>query len=267
MAIFRNPFGFDSGSYSNRASGGLAALLQQAIEQQRLRQQGDISSLLDATPDRLPAGAGNSPGLFARLLASQSHPGPSISENREPTSPASPDPNFRQLSRLSPPQARSANNLPVDSNSDAEAQASAKSESGSSFQVAQALVPPIFGMPYSIFVRPPALFQRALPRIEDWPTGSSNGPGIGKPFSRSMGPKEGEEMPDCIYCLQRTTREPGPLRHNNEHKIPRSRGGDNSEDNHGDACQTCNFEKGPKTPEEYYDYLKRNGAPVREDNV
>ena len=265
MAIFRNPFGFDP--YGNQGTGSLAALLQQAIERQRLQQQGDKSSLLDATPDRFPARASSSPELFARLLASQSHLGSSVSENREPTSPASPDPNFRQLSRLSPPQAIPANSPLANSNSDAEAQASAKSGSGSSFQVAQALVPPIFGMPYSFFVRPPALFQRALPRIEDWPTGSSSGPGIGKPFSRSMGPKEGEEMPDCIYCLQRTTREPGPLRHNNEHKIPRSRGGDNSEDNHGDACQTCNFEKGPNTPEEYYDYLKRNGAPVREDNV
>jgi hypothetical protein len=161
----------------------------------------------------------------------------------------------------------SANNSAAVSNPNAEAPLITKSEPGSSFQVAQALVPPVFGMPYTIFARPPALFPRALPRIEDWPTGSNSGPGIGKPFPRSMRPKEGEEMPDCIYCLQRTTREPGPLRHNNEHKIPRSEGGDNSETNRGDACQTCNFEKGPKTPEEYYDYLKRNGAPVREDNV
>ena len=264
MALFRNPFGFDPDSYGNQGTGSLAALLQQAIERQRLQQQSDKFSLADVAHDRFPADGANSPGLFARLLASQSYLGSPVAENREPTSAAQVDPNFRQLSRLSPPQPQEGS---ATTSSSSDSNPGAGPQTGRSFQVGQALVPPIFGMPYSFFVRPPPLFPRALPRIEDWPTGSSRGPGTGKPFSRSMGPKEGEEMPGCIYCLQRTTREPGPLRHNNEHKIPKSRGGDNSEDNHGDACQTCNLEKGPKTPEEYYDYLKRNGAPVREDNV
>jgi hypothetical protein len=151
MAIFRNPFGLDPGNYGTQASGGLAALLQQAIDQQRLKQQADKSSLADITPDRLPVDADNSPGLFTRLLASQSYLGSPLTENSELTSPASLDPNFRQLSRLSPapPQTMSVNSSAAESNPDAKAQAITKSEPGSSFRVAQALVPLIFGMPYA----------------------------------------------------------------------------------------------------------------------
>jgi hypothetical protein len=97
MTIFRNPFGFDPGSYGNQGTGGLAALLQQAIE----RQRGDKSSLLDVVPDRSPTDANNSPGLFAQLLASQSNLG---------SLPI--DPSFRQLSRLSPSDSQEQSTTP-----------------------------------------------------------------------------------------------------------------------------------------------------------
>ena len=40
-----------------------------------------------------------------------------------------------------------------------------------------------------------------------------------------------------------------------EHRIPISRGGTNAIENLGVACPACNLEKGPKTPDEYREYL------------
>ena len=100
MAIFRNPFGYHPDGYVNEASGGLTALLQQAIQQQRLKQKGETSSLLDDRPGWLPAGTSNSSSLFAQLLASQSYLGSRPTGDSAPTSSTPSDPSFRQLSRL-----------------------------------------------------------------------------------------------------------------------------------------------------------------------
>jgi hypothetical protein len=254
MAFFRSPFGFDPDSYGNQGTGGLAALLQQAIEQQRWKQQADKSSLLGATPDRFPADADNSPGLFARLLVPQSYRGSLPAENSEPTSPAWVDPNFRQLSRLPPPQPQegsAANSFVSDSNPDTERQVTAKPDPGPS-QVAQALVPPIFGIPYTIFARPP-LIPRNFTPLEQLPKGSSGGEGAGQAFPRFLGrPQEGEAPPPCIYCGRPTTLERGGLRYNRDHIIPRKQGGNNGPENLGPSCQDCNLEKGGRTPEQWY---------------
>ncbi len=97
----RNNYEFDSRGYGDpRNGGGLAALLQQAIEQQRLRQQGDGSWLLNA--GTWPY-ASNAKGLQYPFPTS----GGSL-DDRAPTNVTAPygmlgdpmDPNFRQLSRL-----------------------------------------------------------------------------------------------------------------------------------------------------------------------
>lgn len=57
----------------------------------------------------------------------------------------------------------------------------------------------------------------------------------------------------CIYCLK-------PLKIGEdtlEHKQPLKNGGTNNYDNLGVACRFCNTQKGAKTLEEYFLYLKR----------
>jgi len=254
MAIFRNPFGFDA--YGNQGTGGLAALLQQAIEQQRLKQQEDKTLLHDVAPDRFPAEVNNSlGGLFARFFASQSYAGSLPTGNSASISSAEPDANFRQLSRLpsSDRQAKATETENTfDPHSSIEAQPNAKSEPDSS-RVAQALVPPIFGMPYTIFARPPVIWRNMTP-LEELPKGSTGGPGAGKRFPDSVGRiEEGQPMPRCTYCRDQTTREKGPKQYQREHVEPRSKGGNNTEDNYTPGCRTCNLKKLNRNPTEWYE--------------
>jgi RHS repeat-associated protein len=125
----------------------------------------------------------------------------------------------------------------------------------SQIQLAQAF-PPV-----QLFARPPIVTGPRggpLTPLERLPPGSADGPGAGKAFPRSLN-DEPEGTP-CIYCVEPTTREPGPNRYHGEHVIPKSRGGNNLPENHAPSCQTCNLSKGPRTPEEWYEYLQRGGT-------
>ncbi len=100
-----------------------------------------------------------------------------------------------------------------------------------------------------------------LSPLEALPRGSSGGPGEGLDFPRNFTPQPGE-TPDCIYCGRPTSRSscPRPDRYNNDHIVPKSAGGNNSPDNLAPSCQDCNLSKGPRTPEEWYNWLHSGGA-------
>lgn len=297
FANSRNAYGFDPEDYDYQNAGGLLKLLREAMLKQAAEQGTDPGALSNSTSNGYAENYGNPQGLFGRILALQAQQGLLPDGNSGPASISSPDSSFSNLSRLASfqpargagsaqqqslaPTATTAPNPAPGSGgqpgyspqlgqsafgepSRAEAQNVGDAQAGS-FQEAQALLPPVFlETPFTAFARPPFNFPRPLPPLDEWPTGSSKGPGAGKDFTRF--PKEGE-TPPCNYCLRPTTREPGPLRYNQDHGIPKSRGGDNSDENKIPSCQECNLEKGPKTPQEYHEYLKRNGAPLREDHA
>ncbi|MBV8411857.1 MAG: HNH endonuclease [Alphaproteobacteria bacterium] len=87
--------------------------------------------------------------------------------------------------------------------------------------------------------------------MEELPPGSAGGPGAGQRFPRNL-PDYPEGTP-CVYCGTPTTKEPEPGQLHREHIIPRSQGGNNSIENRAPSCRTCNLEKGPRTPSEWYD--------------
>jgi hypothetical protein len=122
----------------------------------------------------------------------------------------------------------------------------------SSVQLAQAFPP-------TIFARPPVITPEGLTPLEELPAGSSGGSGAGKPFPRSFNEQQQDSVP-CIYCGDPTTRTPGPDRLHGDHVIPRSQGGNNGPKNYGPSCQTCNLQKGPRTPEEWYNWILRGGV-------
>jgi hypothetical protein len=111
--------------------------------------------------------------------------------------------------------------------------------------------------PLSFFARPPVYVPRQLTPLEDLPSGSANGPRAGMDFLRNEGkPKTPEEYPPCTYCGEKT----GPGNFHRDHIIPRARGGDGSDTNRAPACPSCNLGKGARTPEEWYNAMKNNGA-------
>jgi len=119
--------------------------------------------------------------------------------------------------------------------------------------LAQALTPLL---PPLLFARPPLILPRQLTPLEELPPGSSGGQGAGRAFPRLRDPNDQEGVP-CIYCGEPTTRKgPGSNRLHRDHIIPKSRGGNNSPENKGDACQTCNLDKGARTPEEWYEWMR-----------
>jgi hypothetical protein len=122
----------------------------------------------------------------------------------------------------------------------------------SSVQLAQAFPP-------TIFARPPVITPEGLAPLEELPAGSSGGAGAGKPFPRSFSDQQPDSVP-CIYCSRPTTRTPGPDQFHKDHVIPRSQGGNNGFENFAPSCRTCNLQKGPKTPEEWYNWILRGGA-------
>lgn len=65
-----------------------------------------------------------------------------------------------------------------------------------------------------------------------------------------------QETENCVFCGQKTTKEPGPLQRNIDHAIPKSRGGNNTIDNAQTTCRTCNLNKGASTTQEYIDRLR-----------
>lgn len=122
-------------------------------------------------------------------------------------------------------------------------------------QLAQAFIP--------LFARPPILVPRVLRPLEELPKGQAGGPGAGKRFGPSIGEEPGTP---CTYCGTPTTKEPGPNRLHRDHIIPRSQGGNNSPENHTTGCQTCNLEKGPRTPEQWYNARNRLVTEDDQDN-
>ena len=122
----------------------------------------------------------------------------------------------------------------------------------SSVQLAQAF-------PLTFFARPPVITPEGLTPFEELPAGSSGGPGAGQAFPRSFNNQQPDSVP-CTYCGDPTTRTPGPDQLNGDHVIPRSQGGNNSPENYVPSCRTCNLQKGPQTPEEWYNWILRGGA-------
>ncbi|KOR42812.1 hypothetical protein ADT25_13695 [Xanthomonas oryzae] len=64
--------------------------------------------------------------------------------------------------------------------------------------------------------------------------------------------KAGKEGIPCAYCGTPTTNKPGqPNSRERDHIDPKSRGGNNSQENERDSCRTCNREKGSRNPDEW----------------
>jgi RHS repeat-associated protein len=97
------------------------------------------------------------------------------------------------------------------------------------------------------------------PKVSDRPpgpdgkSGSTGGPGAGKRFPpESPDARAAKEGVPCRYCDQPTTNKPGqPNSRERDHIDPRSRDGNNTKENEGDSCRTCNREKGPRNPDEW----------------
>jgi hypothetical protein len=118
-------------------------------------------------------------------------------------------------------------------------------------QLAQAF---IFGLPPSFFLaEPPVKFgptPEGFTPLEELPPGSAGGVAAGKRFPD---PNPYPEGTPCTYCRQPTTNQPRrPNSLERDHIIPRGRGGDGDEGNRLPSCRTCNRQKGPRTPEEWY---------------
>jgi hypothetical protein len=115
---------------------------------------------------------------------------------------------------------------------------------------------------FFLFGRPP-LWVRPRPQdltpLDQLGRGSAGGENAGKRFSPSQGKDDPPNVP-CDYCRDPTTDEPGPKQKHNDHKIPRSQGGNDDETNRGPACATCNIWKGGRTIDQWYRDI---GAPER----
>ncbi|WP_269783555.1 HNH endonuclease [Marinibactrum halimedae] len=87
----------------------------------------------------------------------------------------------------------------------------------------------------------------------DGKKGSTGGPGAGKRFKPEKPEvKESKEGVPCRYCGTKTTNEQGkPNSRERDHIDPKSRGGNNTPENEGDSCRTCNRSKGARNPDEW----------------
>lgn len=102
---FRNGYKFDPDESENQNAGGLLGLLQAAMQQRQMQPGADYGSASNGSN-----GYGRSQGgLLARLAALQAEQSPyqSFALSNAPVPTAQPDPNFRQLVRVTP-AARSA---------------------------------------------------------------------------------------------------------------------------------------------------------------
>jgi len=67
----------------------------------------------------------------------------------------------------------------------------------------------------------------------------------------------------CAYCDEETTNEPGhPNSRERDHIDPRSKGGNNTEENERDSCRTCNRSKGSKSVEEWEEWRRRRDEEI-----
>ncbi len=87
----------------------------------------------------------------------------------------------------------------------------------------------------------------------DGKKGSTGGPGAGKRFKPETPEQKAEnEGALCRYCGTETTNEPGhPNSRERDHIDPKSRGGNNSSENEGQSCRSCNRSKGARNPDEW----------------
>jgi 5-methylcytosine-specific restriction endonuclease McrA len=87
----------------------------------------------------------------------------------------------------------------------------------------------------------------------DGKKGSTGGPGAGKIFKPETPEQKAEkEGAKCRYCGVETTNEAGhPNSRERDHIDPKSRGGNNSSENEGQSCRTCNRSKGARNPDEW----------------
>jgi hypothetical protein len=91
-------------------------------------------------------------------------------------------------------------------------------------------------------------------RREGDPQGSAGGPGAGRPFSEGTRDAVRDASGNtCAYCSQETTRdpEPTPSRSHVDHVTPKAQGGNNTPENAVNTCQTCNLNKGNRTPQQW----------------
>jgi HNH endonuclease len=83
-------------------------------------------------------------------------------------------------------------------------------------------------------------------------TGQAGGEGAGKPFPTSVKDQARAESGNkCVFCGKKTGPEPGPLKSEIDHALPKSRGGNNTIDNAQNTCRTCNRQKGAQSSEEF----------------
>jgi hypothetical protein len=80
-------------------------------------------------------------------------------------------------------------------------------------------------------------------------SGEAGGPGAGRDFSPST--KDAARTGRCVFCGEKTTREPGPSQSTIDHAVPKSRGGNNTVNNAQETCRTCNLKKGKQTTDEF----------------
>jgi RHS repeat-associated protein len=86
--------------------------------------------------------------------------------------------------------------------------------------------------------------------------GAAGGAGAGKRFSENTKDAARVEAGEtCVFCKTATIREPGPTQSNIDHAIPKSRGGNNTQENAQNTCRTCNLDKGTSTTTEYLQRL------------
>lgn len=109
--------------------------------------------------------------------------------------------------------------------------------------------------PAALFAPPPVFLPRPTTPLEELPPGSAGCSGAGRLFPRKFNEQQPENVP-CTYCGRPTTEEPGTDKLNGDHIIPRSQGGNNEPPNYAPACRTCNLQKGPRTPSEWYEWMR-----------
>jgi hypothetical protein len=122
----------------------------------------------------------------------------------------------------------------------------AESASGNNSLIQQAqFIPLLETPPVEIFPRVPTT------PLDQLPGGSAGGPGAGARFPRALNEQNRQQNPNCYLCDRPTTDQPGPDQYNGDHIVPRAQGGNNSPDNLGTTCRTCNLQKGNQTPQQY----------------
>ena len=109
----------------------------------------------------------------------------------------------------------------------------------------------------------PAIIKSILKRVEDglYPVkpGSSGGPGAGRPFKA----RQNRENKVKCECCRACGRPASQAKIQGDHVIPKSLGGNNSDENWEGLCLFCNPSKGANTPDEWIQRLQRGQDPPK----